>query len=142
MLEVEVIFLLGIEPTKDEQPRLKLVATATHSRQDWKVGSYKVRNLPENVLLGDFRGDIDGVRDWGGVGFVEHFVDDCLEEVKLGGPEQYEVVFGLMIIPVTPHHKRPWTLYRRLIVFQYDGDSYCFFLLNIFSVFVGLISEI
>lgn len=51
-------------------------------------------------LWGLFLSDINCVRDWWWVGFVEHFVDNGTKVVELGWPVDDDVLLGLVKAPL------------------------------------------
>jgi hypothetical protein len=70
------------------------------------------------------------------VGFVHEFQQEGLQEVVAAGPEQQQVVVGLVVVPVSQDEQLPLPIYHALLALEDDGDREALLLLE--ALLIGL----
>lgn len=99
MLKIEIVSLPIIKPSKNKQSILKLIRTTSHSRNNFSHTD-QIVDPSKNISLLCLFSNINIVTDPRGIVSVQHFVNDCPKEIKLRWPVKYQIVLGLLVVPV------------------------------------------
>lgn len=121
MLQFQVILLLLVKPSEDEDLSLKLIGSRAHPGRQLVVDSEW--DLAEDRSLESFPADVDLIEDFWLVGFVHHFEEESLEEVVLAGPVKDQVLLGLVVVPLGQDVGLFPCILLAVLILEDDGDG-------------------
>lgn len=97
---------------------------------------------PEDWRLEASPAVVEVVEDGGLVGLVHEFEEEGLEEVVPAGPEQEQVVLGLVVVPVSQDEDLSLPIGQSLLALEQDGHCQTFLLLEVLLVDLGAVGNV